>query len=109
MALEYLSLLRDRDIAITAGGGRSTRWHRAAAAPPGPARPGPVPEDLPAPSAYVTVEALADAVHEGLVDVDDDTRAVLEQARQIRDRQRAARPHLAVVQPPEEDPAGDRT
>jgi hypothetical protein len=109
VALEYLSLLRDRDIAITAGGGRSTRWHRAAAAPPGPARPGPAPEDLPAPSAYVTVEALADAVHEGLVDVDDDTRAVLEQARQIRDRQRAARPHLTVVHPAEEDAAGDRT
>jgi len=86
VALEYLSLLRDRDIAVTAGGGRSTRWHRAAAAPPGPARPGPAPEGPPALAAYVTVEALADAVHNGLVDVDDDTRAVLEQARQIRDR-----------------------
>ena len=85
------------------------RWHRAGAAPPGPARPGPAPEDPPAPPAYVTVEALADAVHDGLVDVDDDTRAVLEQARQIRDRQRAARPHLTVVHPPEEDAAGDRT
>ena len=109
VALEYLSLLRDRGIAITAGGGRSTRWHRAAAAPRGPARPGPAPEDPPAPAAYVTVEALADAVHDGLVDVDDDTRAVLEQARQIRDRQRAVRPHLTVVHPPEEDAAGDRT
>ena len=108
VALEYLSLLRDRGIAMTAGGGRSTRWHRAAA-PPGPARPGPAPEDPPAPPAYVTVEALADMVHDGLVDVDDDTRAVLEQARQIRDRQRAARPHLTVVHPPEEDAAGDRT
>ena len=108
MALEYLSLLRDRGIAITAGGGRSTRWHRAAT-PPGPARSGPAPEDPPAPPAYVTVEALADAVHDGLVDVDDDTRAVLEQARQIRDRQGAARPHLTVVHPPEEDAAGDRT
>jgi len=108
VALEYLSLLRDRDIAVTAGGGRSTRWHRAAA-PPGPARPGPAPEDPPAPPAYVTVEALADAVHDGLVDVDDNTRAVLEQARQIRDRQRATRPHLTVVHSPEEDAAGDRT
>ena len=77
--------------------------------PPGPARPGPAPEDPPARPAYVTVEALADAVHDGLVDVDDDTRAVLEQARQIRDRQRAGRPHLTVVHPPEEDAAGDRT
>jgi len=47
-------------------------------------------------------------VHDGLVDVDNDTRAVLEQARQIRDRQRAARPHLTVVHPPEEDAAGHR-
>ena len=109
VALEYLSLLRDRGIAMTAGGGRSTRWHRAGTAPPGPARPGPAPEDPPAPAAYVTVEALADAVHDGLVDVDDDTRAVLEQARQIRDRQRAGRPHLTVVHPPEDDAAGDGT
>jgi len=54
------------------------------------------------------VEALADMVHDGLVDVDDDTRAVLEQAREIRDRQRAARPRLTVVRPPD-DAAGDRT
>ena len=41
VALEYLSLLRDRGIAMTAGGGRSTRWHRAGrAAGPRPARPG---------------------------------------------------------------------
>ena len=91
------------------GGGRSTRWHRADTATPGPARPDLAPEDPPGPAAYVTVEALADAVHDGLVDVDDDTRAVLEQARQIRDRQRAGRPHLTVVHPPEEDAAGDRT
>jgi len=109
VALEYLSLLRDRGIAITAGGGRSTRWHRAGTATPGPARPGPAPEDPPPPAAYVTVEALADAVHDGLVDVDDDTRAVLEQALQIRDRQRAGRPHLTVVHPPEDDTAGHRT
>ncbi len=101
VALEYLSLLRDRGIATKTGGGRSTRWYRTAPAPPAPA-----PEDPP--PAYVTVEALADMVHDGLVDVDDDTRAVLEQAREIRDRQRAGRPYLTVVRPPE-DAAGDGT
>jgi len=54
------------------------------------------------------VEALADMVHDGLADAGDDTRAVLEQVRAIRDRQRAGRPHLTVVRPPE-DAAGDRT
>ena len=100
VAHEYLSLLRDRGIAEKTGGGRSTRFRRTAVPP----RP-PAPEDTPPPPpAYVTVEALADMVHDGLVDVDDDTRAVLEQARQIRDRQRAGRPHLTVVHP--EDAAG---
>jgi hypothetical protein len=103
VALEYLGLLRDRGIATTVGGGQATRWHRAAPAPPGPA-----PGDSPSPPAYVTVEALADMVHDGLVHVDDDTRAVPEQAREIRDRQRAARPRLTVVRPPE-DAAGDGT
>ena len=101
VALEYLSLLRDRGIATKAGGGRATRWYCTTPAPPGP-----MPGDTPPTSAYVTVEALADMVHDGLVDVGDDTRAVLEQAREIRDRQRAARPHLTVVRPPE-DAAGD--
>ncbi len=103
VALEYLSLLRDRGIATEAGGGRATRWYRTAPAPPGPP-----PENHPSPPAYLTVEALADMVHDGLADAGDDTRAVLEQARAIRDRQRTARPHLTVVRPPE-DAAGDRT
>jgi hypothetical protein len=46
---------------------------------------------------------LADLVHDGLVDVDDDTRAVLEQARQIRDQPSAGRPHLTLVPDPESD------
>jgi hypothetical protein len=105
VALEYLALLRDRGIATTTGGGRATRWHRTTPAAP----PAPAPAEHPAPPGFVTVEALADAVHDGLVDVDDETREVFEQARQIRDRQRAARPHLTVVHPPDDDAAGDAT
>ena len=88
VALEYLSLLRDRGIAISSRRRPGNTVAPRRAAPPGPARPArrrKIPRHRPA---YVTVEALADAVHDGLVDVDDDTRAVLEQARQIRDRQR---------------------
>ena len=68
------------------------RARRSRGREPAPARP----------DGYVTIEALADAVHDGLVDVDEDTRAVLEQARQIRDRA-ARRPHLTVVPDPESD------
>ena len=103
VALEYLGIFRDAGMAVKAGGGRATRWYRTA-----PASPGPAPHALPSPPGYVTVEALADMVHDGQADVDDDTRAVLEQARRIMDRQRESRPYLTIVRPPE-DVAGDRT
>ena len=48
------------------------------------------------------VPPCAAAVHVGLVEVDDDTRAVLEKARQIHD-QDIRHPHLAVVPDPESD------
>ena len=37
---------------------------------------------------YTTIEALAQAVHDGLVDASDEQRAVLEQAWQIANRPR---------------------
>ena len=44
-------------------------------------------------------------VHDGQVDVDDDTRALLEQVRRIWAGS-GSRPHLTIVLPPE-DEAGD--
>ncbi len=98
-AADYLKILEDRGIAVRTGSSRASRY-RLAGQPA--ARPRPEPAVPARPDGYVTIEALADAVHEGLADVDDDTRAVLEQARQIRDRA-ARRPHLTVVPDPESD------
>ena len=95
---DYLRILASRGIAIRTGSSRASRY-RLASQPAAGQRPEPAPAR---PDSYVTIEALADAVHEGLVDVDDDTRAVLEQARQIRDRA-ARRPHLTIVPDPESD------
>ena len=79
VAYGYLSLLRDRGVATTAGEGRAARWHLTAPAAPSPAAPA----DTPPAPAYETIEALAKRVHDGLADVGDDTRAVLEQAHEI--------------------------
>jgi hypothetical protein len=93
-AADYLKMLESRGIAARTGSSRASRYRLARQ---------PRPEPAPArPDGYVTIEALADAVHDGLVDVDDDTRAVLERARAIRDRA-ARRPHLTVVPDPESD------
>ncbi len=95
---DYLRLLASRGILVRTGSSRASRYGFASQ----PAtRPRPEPTAA-RPDGYVTIEALADLVHEGLVDVDDDTRAVLEQARQIRDRA-ARRPHLTVVPDSESD------
>jgi DNA-binding transcriptional ArsR family regulator len=61
------------------GAGRSAGWQLA-----GP---------RPAPAAYTTLEDLAEAVHQGLVEADDDARSVLEEVRRI-----AARPRLTLLQ-----------
>ena len=97
-AADYLKILQSRGIAVRTGSSRASRYRLARLAASGQ-RPEPTPAR---PDSYVTVEALADAVHDGLVDVDDDTRAVQEQARQIRD-QAARRPHLTIVPDPESD------
>jgi len=95
---DYLRILDSRGIAVRTGSSRASRY-RLARQPAGESRPEPAPAR---PDGYVTIEALADAVHDGLVDVDEDTRAVLEQARQLRGRA-ARRPHLTVVPDPESD------
>jgi hypothetical protein len=73
-AHDYLAALRDRGIAEKTGGGRGSRFRLVRAAP----------ESRP----YTTIEALAQAVHDGLVDASDEQRAVLEQAWQIANRPR---------------------
>ena len=98
-AADYLKILEGRGIAVRTGSSRASRY-RLARQPTGEPRPEPAPAR---PDGYVTIEALADAVHDGLIDVDEDTRAVLEQARQIQDQAAARRPHLTVVPDPESD------
>ena len=98
-AADYLKILEGRGIAVRTGSSRASRY-RLARQPAGEPRPEPAPAR---PDGYVTIEALADAIHDGLADVDDDTRAVLEQARQIQDQAAARRPHLTVVPDPESD------
>ena len=98
-AADYLKILEGRGIAVRTGNSRASRYRLAR-----PAASGQRPEPAPTPpDGYVTIEMLADAVHAGLADVDDDTRAVLEQARQIRDQATVRRPHLTVVPNPESD------
>jgi hypothetical protein len=98
-AADYLKILENRGIAVRTGSSRASRYRLASPAAY-EQRPGSAPAR---PDGYVTVGMLADLVHDGLVDVDEDTRAVLEQARQIRDQAATARPHLTLVPDPESD------
>ena len=93
----YLAAMREYGFAEVAGGGRSSGWQL-------PERPE-VPEGKReavdgyiAASRYSTLEDLAQAVHDGLVDAEDDARGVLEQVRRI-----AARKRLSVVPDPPRD------
>lgn len=52
---------------------------------------------------YLTIQALAEALHAGLADADEATREVLEKVWEIEHR--PARPHLTVV--PGETGQGD--
>ena len=101
-AYEYLAAMRTYGYAEVTGGGRSSGWQL-------PERPE-VPEDKRAEvdrhiaaresiSRYDTLEDLAQAAHDGLVEVDEDARDVLEEVRRIAGRKR-----LSVVPSP---PDGD--
>ena len=98
-AADYLKILEDRRIAVRTGSSRASRYRLASQAT---TRLRPEPAVPARPDGYVTIQALADAVHEGLVDADDDTCAVLEQARQICGKT-ARRRHLTIVPDPESD------
>jgi hypothetical protein len=83
----YLAAMRDYGFAEVAGAGRSSGWQLTA-------RPE-VPEQMREPlrqyataSQYTTLEDLAQAVHDGLVETDDETRSVLEEVRRIAGRKR---------------------
>jgi predicted ArsR family transcriptional regulator len=83
----YLAAMREYGFAEVAGGGRSSGWQLRG-------RPG-VPEQMPdrvdqcvAASQYTTLEDLAQAVHDGLVDADDDARRVLGEVLRIAGRRR---------------------
>ena len=86
-AHDYLTALRDQGLAEKTGGGRGSRFRLVRAEPP--AEPPAATEARP----YTTIEALAQAVHDGLVDASDEQRAVLEQAWQV-----ANRPRLILLQ-----------
>ena len=86
-ALDYLTALRDQGIAEKTGGGRGSRFRLVRAEPS--AEPPAAAESR----SYTTIEALAQAVHDGLVDASDEQRAVLEQAWQV-----ANHPRLTLLQ-----------
>ena len=101
-AHNYLTAMRTYGYAEVTGGGRSSGWQL-------PERPE-VPEDRRAEvdrydaaretiSRYDTLEDLAQAAHDGLVDVDDDARDVLEEVRRIAGRKRLS----VVPSPPGDD------
>ena len=103
VAYEYLTALKDRRIAELTGSGPNSRY-RLAAEPvyeprqePGQAEKSP---------RYLTIQALAEAVHAGLADADEAIREVLEKVWEIEHR--PARPHLTVVPPlPDQTSEGD--
>ena len=95
-AWRYLNMLREHGIAELVTAGRSSRYRLAGK--PGP-RPEPEPETEQGQRSpgYLTIQALAEAVHAGLADADEATREVLEKVWEIEHR--PARPHLTVVPP----------
>jgi hypothetical protein len=102
VAYEYLAAMRTYGYAEVTGGGRSSGWQL-------PERPE-VPEDKQAEvdrhiaaretiSRYETLEDLAQAAHDDLVDVDEDLAQVLEEVRRIAGRKRLS----VVPSPPGDD------
>ena len=96
-AHEYLTAAVTADIAVLEGEGRGSEYRL----PPddaGPADPPAEPEGEGPDGGYTTIEALAEAVAAGDVDVDDKTRAVLMRARDLASRE-GPRRHLAGLPP----------
>lgn len=79
-AYEYLVAARNHGVAVTVGSGQASRWLLAGniGAPGAPEA-----DSEAATRPYGTIEMLADAVANGLVECDDDTREMLLKAREI--------------------------
>lgn len=93
-AWRYLNMLREHGIAELVTAGRSSRYRLVVKPQP---RPEPEAEQEQRSPGYLTIQALAEAVHAGLADADEATREVLEKVWEIEHR--PARPHLTVVPP----------
>ena len=103
VAYEYLTALKDRGIAELTGAGPNSRYRLAAEPAHEPQQEPGQAEKSPR---YLTIQALAEAVHAGLADADEATREVLEKVWEIEHR--PARPHLTVVPPlPDQASEGD--
>jgi hypothetical protein len=79
-AWRYLNMLRERGIAELVTAGRSSRYRLAGKSGP---QPEPEAEQRQRSPGYLTIQALAEAVHAGLADADEATREVLEKVREI--------------------------
>ena len=102
-AWRYLNILREHGVAELVTAGRSSRYRLAGKPAP---RPEAEAEQGQRSPGYLTIQALAEAVHGGLADADEATREVLEKVWEIEHR--PARPHLAVVPAlPDETREGD--
>jgi hypothetical protein len=107
-AYGYLKSAEDRGVAVRDGNSVASRYRLATRRQPESVRDQSETME-PAqtrPEGYVTLEDLAEEVRDGRVDVDDEARAVLMQALQLRD-QAPARPHLTVVPDPDPEPESD--
>jgi hypothetical protein len=92
VAYEYLTALKDQGIAELTGSGPNSRYRLAARPVHEPRQE---PEQARTSPGYLTIQALAEAVHAGLADADEATREVLENVWEVEHR--PARPHLTVV------------
>ena len=92
VAYEYLTALKDQGIAELTGSGPNSRYRLAARPVHEPRQE---PEQARTSPGYLTIQALAEAVHAGLADAAEATREVLEKVWEIEHR--PARPHLTVV------------
>jgi DNA-binding transcriptional ArsR family regulator len=90
-AHRYLAALRDAGVVEMAGIGKSVKWRLARRAAVGAEPPD-----------RVTIEEVARAMHDGLVEATEKQRAVLERAWEI-----AHRPHLTLVPPLPDDDEGN--